>query len=40
MLTSSYADRREIVNVDHHVDDIMEKAIEIWDQTYLGGPRY
>ena len=27
MLTSSYVDRREIVNVDHHVEDIMGKAV-------------
>ena len=27
MLTSSYVDRREIINVDHHVENIMEKAI-------------
>ena len=27
MLTSSYVDRREIINVDHHVENIVEKAI-------------
>ena len=27
MLTSSYVDRREIVNVDHHVGDIMGEAV-------------
>ena len=28
MLTSSYADRREIVNFDHHVNNVMGKNRE------------